>query len=185
MGKHPLIRRSFYLLCLTLLLNACAAPLLLMTPQGQLMWALLKPLVGLDPNDVGLFEQPIIKSRMQSLLGSQYGNTMKVLSTATEIQQQGPLFYVISNHSPIPEYAEKAGLVWDADTNQMAMVLLGGGSPQIFAEKLVKEQLDKEGNKQLAVITPKLPTELQDSINAAKALQDAIQNPSLVQPAVN
>ena len=33
------------------------------------MWALLKPLVGLDPNDVGLFEQPLIKNRMQELLG--------------------------------------------------------------------------------------------------------------------
>jgi len=47
------------------MLNACVAPLLLMSPQGQLMWALLKPLVGLDPNDVGLFFNPIFQLLLQ------------------------------------------------------------------------------------------------------------------------
>ena len=176
MGNHRLIRhRPFYILSLILLLNACAAPLLLLTPQGQLMWALLKPLVGLDPNDVGLFEQPIIKDRMQTLLGSQYNNTMKVLTTATEIQQQGPLFYVIANHSPIPEYAEKAGLVWNADTNQMALMLLTGGSPQIIAEKLLSKKIEDTSREQLASIIPVWPTELQALAEQAAAVEKTIE----------
>ncbi len=152
--------RPIFLLSLILMLNACAAPLLLMSPQGQLMWALFKPLVGLDPNDMGLFEQPLIKDRMQALLGSQYENTMQVLSTATEIQQQGPLFYVIANHSPIPEFAEEAGLVWNADTNQLAIMLVTGGSPQIIAEQLVDKKMAIFGGEQVAGLAPIWPSEL-------------------------
>ncbi|MGL6011370.1 MAG: hypothetical protein ACRC0J_07640, partial [Shewanella oncorhynchi] len=74
--------RCLHIVWLALMLNACVAPLLLMSPQGQLMWALLKPLVGLDPNDVGLFEQPLIKNRMQELLGKNYDTTLSLLKTA-------------------------------------------------------------------------------------------------------
>ena len=35
---------------LCLLLAGCIAPALLLPSSGQLMWALLKPLVGFDPN---------------------------------------------------------------------------------------------------------------------------------------
>ncbi|WP_233054119.1 hypothetical protein [Motilimonas cestriensis] len=153
MGKLILKpRRYLHLVWLALLLNACAAPLLLMTPQGQLMWALMKPLVGLDPNDVNLLEQPLIKNRMEPLLGEHYQTAVSLLKTADEIQQQGPLYYVISNHTPVPQLAEKAGLVWNADTNQMAVMLLTGGSPQVFAEQLLNQQMEE--------IVPIWPTEL-------------------------
>jgi hypothetical protein len=153
-----------------LLLNACAAPLL---------WAFMKPMVGLDPNDVGLFEQPFVKDRMQAMLGDNYDATMKILATADKIQQQGPLYYVISNHSPIPEIAEKAGFVWNSDNNQMAVMLLTGGSPQIFAEKLVQDTLKNKVNdkvqeaeasakdaakEQMASLVPLWPTELADAM---------------------
>ena len=59
------------ILLIGLLLSGCVAPLLA-GAQSQLMWALLKPLVGFDPNEVDLFEQPLIKDRMQPLLGEHY-----------------------------------------------------------------------------------------------------------------
>jgi hypothetical protein len=183
LGNTRSFASKLHLLCLLIFLNGCAVPLLLMSPQGQLLWALMKPMVGLDPNDVGLFEQPLIKGRMQSILGPHYDNTMKILATADEIQQQGPLYYVISNHSPIPEVAEKAGFVWNAENNQMAVMLLTGGSPQVFAEKLikdkvkataddkvqeVKEEVRQAGKEQITALVPQWPTELTDAIMLAK-----------------
>jgi hypothetical protein len=183
LGKTRFISRKLHLLWLLIFLNGCAMPLLLMSPQGQLLWALMKPMVGLDPNDVGLFEQPLIKGRMQSILGPHYANTMKILATADEIQQQGPLYYVISKHSPIPEVAEKAGFVWNAENNQMAVMLLTGGSPQVFAEKLikdkvkstvddkvqaVKDEVHQASQEQITALVPQWPTELTDAIKLAK-----------------
>jgi hypothetical protein len=177
LGNTRFIPHKLHIIWLVFLLNACAMPLLLLSPQGQMMWALMKPLVGLDPNDVGLFEQPMIKGRMQAILGPQYGNTMKILATADEIQQQGPLYYVISKHSPIPDIADKAGFVWNAENNQMAVMLLTGGSPQVFAEKLLKdtvnakveqtqEQIKQAGKDQLTKQVPLWPTELTEIIQA-------------------
>ncbi|GHG69739.1 hypothetical protein GCM10010919_19880 [Alishewanella longhuensis] len=98
------------------------------------MWALLKPLVGLDPKEVNLFEQPIIKKRLEPLLGEHYQTAVTLLNTANEIKQQGPLFYVASTYTPLPQLAEKAGFVWNAETNQMAVLMSKGGVTQIFAE---------------------------------------------------
>ncbi|MFO6423996.1 hypothetical protein [Motilimonas sp. KMU-193] len=123
-----------------------------MSPQGQLMWALLKPLVGLDPKEVNLLKQPIIESRMAPLLGEHYNTAIALLDTANEIQQQGPLYYLISNYTPVPELADKAGLVWNADTNQMAVMLITGGSPTVFAEQVLNQQMEQ--------VVPTWPTEL-------------------------
>jgi hypothetical protein len=125
-----------------------------MSPQGQLMWALFKPLVGLDPNDVNLLEQPLIKDRMQGLLGENYGTAVSLLKTADEIQQQGPLFYLVSKHTPVPDLAEKAGFVWNSETNQMAVMLLTGGSPQVFAEKMLDQKKQE--------IIPSWPSDLME-----------------------
>ena len=67
----PLLSRLRWLPVL-LLLSACAAPMLLIPGQRELMWALLTPLVGFDPNKVNLFEQPLIKQRMTSLLAEKH-----------------------------------------------------------------------------------------------------------------
>lgn len=112
--------------CLSLMLSACVAPLLMMSPTSQLMWALLKPLVGFDPNEANLFEQPIIKDRMTSILGPNYDSTMQLLKTANELQQEGPLFYVVSRYAPMPDVAKQAGMVWNSQTNQMSVMLLKG-----------------------------------------------------------
>ncbi|MBL1379174.1 hypothetical protein [Zobellella iuensis] len=117
---------------LSLLLSACVAPMLAMG-QGQLMWALLKPLVGLDPNTTNLFEQPVIKTRMTGLLGPHYDTTVDLLRTATELQQEGPLFYLASRYSPL-EGPERAGLVWNSETNQMAALLNTGEQTKVFTE---------------------------------------------------
>lgn len=129
----PLLKAA----CLSLMLSACVAPLLMMSPTSQLMWALLKPLVGFDPNEANLFEQPLIKDRMTAMLGPNYDTTMQLLKTANELQQEGPLFYVVSRYAPIPDAAKQAGMVWNADTNQLAVMLQkGDGATQVFGENL-------------------------------------------------
>ncbi|WP_371319599.1 hypothetical protein [Oceanimonas pelagia] len=117
---------------LSLTLSACVAPLLAMGP-GQLMWALLKPMVGLDPNTTNLFEQPVIKTRMTSLLGPHYDTTVSLLRTAGELQQEGPLFYLVSRAAQQPG-ADKAGLVWNADSNQMSVLLSADDQTRVFTE---------------------------------------------------
>ncbi|MFP2770323.1 hypothetical protein [Oceanisphaera sp. KMM 10153] len=117
---------------LTLLLSGCVAPLLAMG-QGQLMWALLKPMVGLDPNNSNLLEQPLIKTRMTGLLGPNYDTTVKLLRTASELQQEGPLFYLASRYDPL-QGPERASLVWNSQTNQMAALLNNGEQTKVFTE---------------------------------------------------
>nr|WP_320127244.1 hypothetical protein [uncultured Shewanella sp.] len=158
--------RCLHILWLALMLNACVAPLLLMSPQGQLMWTLLKPLVGLDPNDVGLFEQPLIKNRMQELLGKNYDTTLSLLKTADKIQQEGPLIYLVSTYTPVPEMAEKAGLVWNSDTNQMAVMLMKGGAPSVFSEQF---------SNQAQKLVPSWPKELADYTDPQKLQQKALE----------
>ena len=140
------------------------------------MWSFLKPLVGFDPNEVNLFETPMIKNRMTKLLGDKYEPTMKLLRTAQEIQQEGALFYVASRYAPpkVQAITDKAGMVWNADTNQMAVVLIKDGTPQIFSE-----QLENAKEK----ITPVLPKELQNAYDNAvekkkelDALKEKIDN---------
>jgi hypothetical protein len=152
-------------LMLSLSLSACVAPMLLLSPQGQLMWALLKPLVGLDPKTANLFEQPLLKGRLQALLGDNYDTAVSLLNTANKIQQEGPLFYVVSNYTPVPQLAEKAGFVWNAETNQMAVLLVSGGAPLVFAEQL---------NQQAAKVIPSWPAELVDYTDPVKLKQMAL-----------
>ena len=150
--------------CLSLMLSACVAPLLMMSPTSQLMWALLKPLVGFDPNEANLFEQPIIKDRMTSILGPNYDSTMQLLKTANELQQEGPLFYVVSRYAPMPDVAKQAGMVWNSQTNQMSVMLLkGDGTPQVFGENL-------------AAATPSWPTEMQGWQAQAKPAATALSS---------
>lgn len=162
------------LICITL--TACVSSLLIGNKvQSKLMWSFLKPLVGFDPNEVNLFETPMIKNRMTKLLGDKYDPTMKLLRTAQEIQQEGALFYVASRYAPpkVQAITDKAGMVWNADTNQMAVVLIKDGIPQIFSE-----QIEKAKEK----ITPVLPQELKNAYDTAiekkkelDALKDKIE----------
>lgn len=152
-----------------MLLQGCVAPALMLSPQSQLMWALLKPMVGLDPKEVNLFKQELIRSRLQPLLGQHYETAVQLLETADQIQQEGPLFYVASKYTPLPQVAEKAGFVWNSDTNQMAVLLVSGGAPQIFAEKL---------NDQVAAQVPAWPKELADYTDPDKLKQKALAQAS-------
>lgn len=127
------IVRAAPMAVLILLLTGCAAAPLLPS-QSQLMWALLRPLVGFDPNQVNLFEQPLVKQRMTALLGSRYDPAMRLLRTANELKQEGPLLFVVSRFTPIPELAENAGLVWNSQTNQMAAILRKGEVAEVFTE---------------------------------------------------
>ena len=152
-------------------LTACVTSLVVGNAQSKLMWAMLKPLVGFDPNEVNLFEQPMIKNRMVKLLGPHYDTTMKLLRTANEIQQEGALFYVVSRYTPLPgiakQTAEKAGFVWNADTNQMAVMLVTGGAPTVIAEQVENARM---------AIMPSWPTELQAVIDGAESTQKALHD---------
>jgi len=150
-------------------LSACVSSLLIGNQlQSKLMWSLLKPLVGFDPNEVDLFETPMVKDRMTALLGNKYEPTMKLLRTAQAIQQEGALFYVASRYAPpqVQEITDKAAMVWNADTNQMAVMLIKDGTPEIISEQI-------EGAKQ--AITPVLPQELQTAFTKAQAAKKVIQ----------
>ncbi len=129
------------------------------------MWALLKPLVGLDPKTANLFEQPLLKGRLQALLGDNYDTAVSLLNTADKIQQEGPLFYLVSNYTPVPQLAEKAGFVWNAETNQMAVLLVSGGAPLVFAEQL---------NQQAAKVIPSWPAQLVDYTDPVKLKKMAV-----------
>ncbi len=124
------------------------------------MWALLKPLVGLDPNVVHLYDQPLIKERMTALLGPNYGTAMQLLKTADQLQQEGPLFFVVSKFTPIPDIAEKAGLVWNSNTNQMAVAMLKGDGVQVFSEAVQRRASD-EANAAVTDAVPLWPAVMQ------------------------
>ena len=155
--------------CVCLALSACASVLIGNKAQSMMMKALFKPLIGFDPTEVKLLENPMIKGRMQALLGDKYEPTMKLLNTAQEIQREGALFYVASRYAPaqVQQITDKAGMIWNSDTNQMAVMLIKDGKPEIFSEQIAdaKEKL-----------VPSLPNELQIAYDKAKAAQDAAAN---------
>jgi hypothetical protein len=161
--------KVFSILCISLVLSACVSSLLIGNQfQSKLMWSFLKPLVGFDPNEVNFFEAPIIKDRMTALLGDKYEPTMKLLRTAQEIQQEGALFYVASRYAPPQAKAitDKAAMIWNADTNQMAVMLINDDVTEIFSEQI-------DGAKEK--IVPKLPNELQRAYDQAQATRKVIE----------
>ncbi len=159
-------------LLISLCLSACVSSLLIGNQlQSKLMWSFLKPLVGFDPNEVNFFEAPIIKDRMTAILGDKYEPTMKLLRTAQEIQQEGALFYVASRYAPsqVQAVTDKAGLVWNSQTNQMAVMLIKDGKSEIFSEQIA-------GAKE--AITPVFPQELQNAYSKAKEIQKTLNAPA-------
>lgn len=178
------VRRLLKVLLVSLLLSGCVAPLLA-GAQSQLMWALLKPLVGFDPNEVNLFEQPLIKDRMQPLLGEHYGTAVTLLKTADEIQQEGPLFYVLSNNKVTGPLADKAGFVWNSQTNQMAVLLQQQGKSAVFSEPLANAAAETTGAAATVPVWPQAMQALLTPASLQQQLQDqagaAVQ--SQVQPA--
>ena len=169
--------RLLKLTILSLLLTGCVAPVLLMPSSSQVMWALLRPLVGFDPNAVNLFEHPAFKQRMTALLGEQYAPAMQLLRTANELKKEGPLFYLVSRHTPVPELADKAGLVWNSDTNQMAALLGKGDVSQVFAETL-RTTIEARAGEEVQKIVPKWPAELAPLAALAPAI---LQQPVTLQ----
>lgn len=168
-------------LCCSLMLTACIAPLIA-GAQSQLLWALIKPMVGLDPNEVNLFEQPLIKDRMQPLLGEHYGTAVSLLKTADEIQQEGPLFYVLSNNALTQPLADKAGFVWNSQSNQMAILLQQQGKQQIFSEPLAAGSTAVANASSAAGLTwpsqmqPLLQLQQQASQAAASQVEQGVSN---------
>lgn len=150
------IRKILLVVLMTGVLTACLGGLVARAGTDILL-AILRPMVGLDPNSNGLFQQPVIRNRMQAFLGEKYEPVMKLIVTADQLQQEGPLYFVVSRYTPIPEIAEKAGFVWNAETNQMAVMLVTGGSPTVIAERV----LLKKANAAVAEAVPQWPVELQ------------------------
>lgn len=157
--------------CLTLQ-TGCIAPGLMAGAQSQLLWSVLKPMVGFDPNEVKLFEQPLVQDRLKPLLGPHFDSTIALLKTAETIQQEGPLFYVASRYTPLPDIAEKAGFVYNADTNQMAVMLVKGGVTNVFAEPL-QQQAGAAAQQALGV---QWPGELAGFTDPSKMKQNLMQS---------
>jgi len=158
-------------LCLCLI--GCVSSLLVGNQmQARLMGALLTPLIGFNPADVDLFEIPMVKDRMTAILGDNYEPTMKLLNTAQSIQKEGALFYVVSRYAPseVREITDQAAMIWNADTNQMAVMLIQDGTPQVFSEQIA--------NAKEALI-PTLPVEVQARLDQAlefkKAHEEKVQ----------
>lgn len=137
----------------------------------RVLLAILAPMVGLDPNAGGLFQQPIIRDRMQAFLGDQYQPVMQLIATADKLQQEGPLYFVVSRYTPIPDIAEKAGFVWNSDTNQMAVMLVAGGSPTILAEKVLLQN----AGQTVAEAVPVWPAELQSILEQDTLRRQALE----------
>lgn len=160
-------------LATALLLAGCVSSLLVGNQlQNRLMWAFIEPLVGFNPNEINFFEAPLIKDRMTALLGDKYEPAMKLLRTANQIQQEGALYYVASRYAPAgaQQVVDAAGLVWNADTNQMAVMLVQDGVPDLLAEQAQGAATQ--------LIEPVLPTQLKtvyDQAIAARAAVDAQQ----------
>lgn len=166
------ISKIIAVLLISLGLSACVSSLLIGNQlQSKLMWSFLKPLVGFDPNEVNFFEAPIVKNRMTAILGDKYEPTMQLLRTAQEIQQEGALFYVASRYAPsqVQAVTDKAGLVWNSQTNQMAVMLIKDGKSEIFSEQIAGAQ---------EAITPLFPQELQNAYNKAQEIQQTLNAPA-------
>lgn len=145
-----------------LLLTACVtAPALLLPNSSQLMLKLLQPLVGLDPNVHHLWDQPLIKNRMTTLLGSRYETAVTLLKTATALQQEGPLFFVVSRFTPVPEIAQGAGLVWNSETNQMAALIREKGAVNAFVESTQRAVIEDAAGALQAKTGPVWPGAMQ------------------------
>ena len=201
--------RAYKLVALALsftVLSACVSSLLIGNQlQNRMMWAVLKPLVGFDPNEVNLFELPVVHERMTDLLGDYYQPTVKLLRTANRIQQEGALIYVASQVLetevlPLPAELESvrdqveaaraqvaevqsqvgeikaqvatvegqaravqsaAGMVWNGDTNQLAVVLVEAGVSRVFAEQPTTGDL----------LEPVWPTVLQQVLDQSVAAE--------------
>lgn len=149
-------------------LCACTSVLIGNKAQSMMTKALFKSLLGVDISEVKVLENPLIKGRMQALLGDKYEPAMKLLNTAQEIQQEGALFYIVSRYAPpkVQAVTDKAGMVWNSDTNQMAVMLIKDGKADIISEQI-------PGAKKL--IEPVLPKELKTAYDKAQALQNAVE----------
>lgn len=145
-----------------LVLASCT---LIMGPQTAIINSLFEKFVGVSPLDAKIFEHPLIKGRMQDLLGDKYDATMQILNTASAIQKEGPLYYVVSRYTPLPEFAEKAGFVYNSETNQMVVLLLKGD-----VHTLLYETVSKTAEK----VAPALPKELDILIHPEKLIDRAI-----------
>jgi hypothetical protein len=198
-------------------LSACVSSLMIGNAlQSRLMWALLQPLVGFDPNKVNLFEIPLVNQRMTALLGDYYAPTVTLLRTAERIQQEGPLIYLASRvleevvALPLPPELEAvqeqveeiqavqqqveevraqvegvsdqvkavrsaAGMVWNADTNQLAVLLVEEGVSRVFSEQPVGT----------APLLPVWPTQLQPLVDLqglVPAVETTLPQPSEPEP---
>lgn len=163
-------QRLVLVVLLVSLLTACLGGLIARAGTEVLL-AILKPMVGLDPNSNGLLQQPVIKSRMQGFLGDKYDPVMQLLATANTLQEEGPLFYVVSRYTPVPQLAEKAGFVWNSETNQMAVMLISGGSPTVIAERVML----KQANQTIQEAVPQWPVELQTILDEDALKKKAVE----------
>ena len=82
------------------------------------------------------------------------------------------MFYVLSNNALTKPLADKAGFVWNAQTNQMAVLLQQQGQPQqVFSEALGASGAATSAAAATSGVVPTWPTAMQGLIQTpAQAL---------------
>lgn len=162
MLNHKRALQFIAVLTMLFTLTACASLLIGNRIQGAILNAVFTQLVGKSPDQ--LLEDSRIQDRLRPLLGDNYDPAMKLLKTAREVQREGALFYVASRYAPdeVKGVLNTAAMVYNADTNQMAVMLLGGDKPEIIGEQ------PTDGG----FLEPLLPTELKTAYDQALAIKN-------------
>ncbi|MGN0921447.1 MAG: hypothetical protein ACI4NJ_06985 [Cellvibrio sp.] len=135
MFTHQRTLRLVAVVTILFSLTACTSLLIGNRIQGAILNAVFTQLVGKSPEQ--LLADYRIQDRLKPLLGEHYEPAMKLLQTAREVQREGALFYVASRYAPdeVKGALSTAAMIYNADTNQMAVMLLGEDTAQIIGEQ--------------------------------------------------
>jgi hypothetical protein len=191
-------RRVLIIVMIVSLLGGCTSLIFGNRLQSAVLGALFESVLGFNPNDVKLLENPAVKSRMQSMLGSKYEPTVALLREAQKIQRDGAAYYLLAKAAPTITntiakqtgmsqeqtnaalaLANNAGLSWDSNLNKFSVLLVQDGVPQLFSEPTATEgDAASEPSQEpvspsiAAALVPSLPKEMQAVYSQAKALDD-------------
>ncbi|MDZ7924232.1 MAG: hypothetical protein U5M23_09240 [Marinagarivorans sp.] len=195
-------RRLLVVVLIISLLTGCTSLIVGNRMQSAILGALFESVLGFNPNDVKILENPAVKSRMQAMLGDKYDVTVSLLREAQKIQRDGAAYYILAKTAPVitKTIAEKtglsqettgaalalvnnAGMSWDSNLNQFSVLLVEDGVPKVFSEAVGqgKESVGKTVSQNSVALLPALPKEMQavyDQASELKAKQEMLLDPA-------
>jgi hypothetical protein len=140
-----MIRRICLILLTLSLLAGCTSLLIGNRMQSALIGALFEQFLGFNPNDAKLFDNPIVKGRMQAMLGNKYEPTLKLLREAQAIQRDGAVFYVLGKALPAADKALNGDKAGTGALGIASQLLQGPKDPAALAEAGGQAVLDNAG----------------------------------------